>query len=301
MKDFVNPNDSEETMERVLAGLRDAKASAGMERRILQSLDQQASGMKARSGWRRLIFVGATKPAKAVVCGAALAGLIAVVLAIPAIRRLGRAPLQSKTAVVTGAPVRTSPAMRAGEAAPSSDRSRAKPGTTVKERDAALVGAADSRAADSDDVAMSEMQAASFPAPPMPLTAQERLLLRLAHKVDPVEMAMLDPKFRAMQDAEEKAEFQRFFGQTAAKQADPPHANGESTADQPAQPSTTDQGVAAQPVPDQAVPAQPAMDQAAPTTQAQPVQKQAAPEQSSPDQSTTQQPTTTPTGTGANE
>jgi hypothetical protein len=185
----------------------------------------------------------------------------------------------------------------------------------VKERDAALVGAADSRAADSDDVAMSEMQAASFPAPPMPLTAQERLLLRLAHKVDPVEMAMLDPKFRAMQDAEEKAEFQRFFGQTAAKQADPPQANGESTADQAAQPSTTDQGAAAQPVPNQAVPAQAAMDQAAPTTQAQPVQKQAAPttqaqpvqkqaapEQSSPDQSTTQQPTTTtPTGTGANE
>ncbi len=62
------------------------------------------------------------------------------------------------------------------------------------------------------------MRAASFPAPPMPLTEQEKLLLRLRHKNDPVELAMLDPKLRELQDAQEKAEFQRFFPQPVLKQ-----------------------------------------------------------------------------------
>ena len=147
---------------------------------------------------------------------------------------------------------------------------------------------------------MSEMQAASFPAPPMPLTAQERLLLRLAHKVDPVEMATLDPKFRAMQEAEEKAAFQRFFGQAAIKQADPAQASSESTGDQGAPQSSPTEPGAVQAVPDQAVAAQPVMDQATPPMQDQSIQKQ-APEQSFPDQSIMQQPTVRPMRTGEQE
>jgi len=64
---------------------------------------------------------------------------------------------------------------------------------------------------DSDSVALDEMRAASHPAPPMPLTEQERLLLRIAHRGDPVELAMLNHEIRAKQEEEEKAEFQRFF------------------------------------------------------------------------------------------
>jgi hypothetical protein len=307
MRDSGNVKGSEEAIEKVLAGSRDAEAPAGMERRILERLEGRVSVVEARSGWRRLVPRWVTLPTKALVGGAALAGLVAVVLAIPAIRRLGHAPVQSRSGGVTGAPNEAAPAVAYREPERSSGESRVRLGTTAtKVPDAGLVRVADSRETDSNDesVAMSEMQAASFPAPPMPLTAQERLLLRLAHKVDPVEMATLDPKFRAMQDAEEKAEFQRFFGQTATKQADPAQAGGEPTPDQAAQPSTTDQGVAAQPIPDQAVPAQPAVDQAPPTqepTQDQPIQKQAAPEQSSPDQSTMQQPTARPTRTGEKE
>jgi hypothetical protein len=54
--------------------------------------------------------------------------------------------------------------------------------------------------------------------------------------VDPVEMAMLDPKFRAMQDAEEKAEFQRFFGQLATKPVAPVQAGADQSV--PAVPTT---------------------------------------------------------------
>ncbi|NYF78345.1 hypothetical protein [Granulicella arctica] len=35
--------------------------------------------------------------------------------------------------------------------------------------------------------------------------------MRIAHKRDPEELAMLDPEMRAKQDAEGKTEFQRFF------------------------------------------------------------------------------------------
>jgi len=74
---------------------------------------------------------------------------------------------------------------------------------------------------DEDSVAMSEMRAASFPAPPMPLTEEERLLLRMVHKGGPVELAMLDPKMEEMREAEEKAEFQRFFAKGAVKEPEP--------------------------------------------------------------------------------
>ncbi len=63
----------------------------------------------------------------------------------------------------------------------------------------------------SDAIALSEMHAPSHPAPPLPLTPQEKLLLRIAHKGDPVELAMLRPEIRARQQAEGKAEFEKFF------------------------------------------------------------------------------------------
>ena len=81
-----------------------------------------------------------------------------------------------------------------------------------------------------DAVAWSEMRAASQPAPPLPLTAQERLLLRIAHRGDPVEMAMLDPVLRDVDDAKERAEYLKFFEQST-----------EQPIEQPAQQSTNEQ------------------------------------------------------------
>jgi hypothetical protein len=62
----------------------------------------------------------------------------------------------------------------------------------------------------------------------MPLTEQERLLLRIAHKGDPVEMAMLDPKIRAAREREEEAEVQRFFVRPKVQAA--PEQGGGQTA-----------------------------------------------------------------------
>jgi hypothetical protein len=122
----------------------------------------------------------------------------------------------------------------------------------------------------------------------MPLTEQEKLLLRLVHKDDPVELAMLDSKLRALEDLKDKAEFQSFFGQST-KQSAPEQsmteqvAPGQSTTEQAAPGQTRDQQVPEQPVPEQ------------------PAQPQSTPEKIGPDQSTTQQATPRPTRTGENQ
>jgi two-component sensor histidine kinase len=45
----------------------------------------------------------------------------------------------------------------------------------------------------------------------MPLTEQEKLLLRIAHHRAPGELVALSPLLRAARDEEEKAEVQQFF------------------------------------------------------------------------------------------
>jgi hypothetical protein len=54
-------------------------------------------------------------------------------------------------------------------------------------------------------------QLASFPAPPWPLTDQEKLLLRLAHQRDASNMAALNPAVHAAQIAKANEQFQKFF------------------------------------------------------------------------------------------
>jgi hypothetical protein len=222
---------SEEAIEKVVAGLRDAEAPVGMERRILSALEERESAGSGL-GWRRMMPVWLMAPAGAMsrvlVCGAALAGVV-VAFAIPAIRRAGDATVHSKKEVAPAKllPVTPSVVDAPSVAATSSDEGRAglRVGTPVG--DARSVRTIRSE----DSVALSEMQAASFPAPPMPLTEQERLLLRIAHKNDPVEVAMLDPKQRNLEEMKERAEYQSFFarpvieqptvGETAPEQAVP--------------------------------------------------------------------------------
>jgi len=56
-----------------------------------------------------------------------------------------------------------------------------------------------------------ESELASYPAPPLPLTEQERLLLRLAHRHDVRSVAILNPDLEAAESAEAAKQFQQFF------------------------------------------------------------------------------------------
>jgi hypothetical protein len=293
---------SEEAIEKVLAGLQDADAPAGMERRILDALEERAA-VRSRSGWRQLLPVWLVAPARPVavgslVCGVALAGLFGVALAIPAIRRLGHAPAQAtRSPEPAGSLALGASEAAAKSAQPASSRSGVRAleevnagGKIQAERNARSAEAV----LDSDSVALEDMNAASRPAPPMPLTEQERLLLRLVHKDDPVELAMLDSKVRALQDSEDKAEFQRFFGQST-KQAAPEQSMTEQGGQQQ---STTEEAMPGQPGTEPSAPEQSAPEHSVPE---QPTQQQSMPEKLAPDQSTTQQATPRPTRTGENE
>jgi hypothetical protein len=244
---------SEEAIEKVLAGLRDADAPVGMERRILDTLENPVSA-RSRSGWRWLRPMWLVAPAHPVAIGSlacvvALAALFAVALAIPAIRRLGYSPAQSKMSLApAGAlPLATSETVAKSAQAPlpevstrSVEKTNVRGKMDARTAEAVREGDGDSTRG-SDSVTLSEMRAGNHPAPPMPLTEQERLLLKIAHKSDPVEIAMLDPRMRAARDAEEGAEFQRFFGSTKIVQQTTGQPETEQqTTEQPAtsQPAT---------------------------------------------------------------
>jgi hypothetical protein len=198
---------SEEAIERVLASLRDAEAPVGMERRILEALEDRAS-VQFRSRWWRLRPLWLPERRGATVsfaCGVVFAGMLAVALLIPAIRRLGHAPMQAK---MNSASVRPLPPAASTEAATSVPVLQARPSTRWMAKASTR---RDGIVQDRDSAAVSERQEASFPAPPMPLTEQEKLLLRIAHKGDPVEVAELNPAVRAARDSEDKAEVKKFF------------------------------------------------------------------------------------------
>ena len=299
---------SEEAIARVLAGLRDLEAPDGMERRILDGLEARAAA-QARSGWRRFMPMRLVMPRArwklgwGLISRAMLAGVLVLALAIPAMRRAGRAPVGSKT---DSAGVKVAPTAPSVIAIGNMERSSLGSGGPSRATSDAPEAGSISEVASDDSIALSETQAASFPAPPMPLTEQERLLLQLVHKVDPVEIAMLDPRVRAMQDAEEKAEFQRFFGKQSlpAEMATGESATGQAASQQsttelasPEQ-STMERAKPEQPAPEQSAPDQPTMEQATPD---QPVQEPSKPQNIAPDQSTTQQLTATPIRTGENE
>jgi hypothetical protein len=63
----------------------------------------------------------------------------------------------------------------------------------------------------SDSIALREMRAPSRPEPPMPLTEQEKLLVRFVQTRSPEELAAVNPMKWAARDAEENADFERFF------------------------------------------------------------------------------------------
>jgi hypothetical protein len=223
----------EEAIDKVLTGLRDVHAPAGMEGRILGVLEEKASA-RGGLGWRMWrMWPEVPAGARYVACGVALAGLFAVALAIPAIRRIGRPATRAKVNQVRGGLVSAAPSeMTARDASISMGRQNSGPRemTKVPSTNPAMIG---ETVRESDSVAVSEMLTPSFPAPPMPLTEQEKLLLRIVHQGDPVEIAMLNPVLRDAQNREEEAEVKRFF--------EPPTAEPSTTKQPVAEPPTMEQ------------------------------------------------------------
>jgi hypothetical protein len=207
---------SEDAIEKVLTGLRDADAPAGMERRILEAVENRASA-RSRRDWRKWRSIWLLSPAplvagRPVIYGVALAAVFTFALVIPAIHRHKGAPAQTKITPAAGTPTsrETLPPAPSVVVAkdtqlPATVPSRARSKRKINARRAGLAPARDS-------IAQREMRAASRPAPPLPLTEQEKLLVQFVQTHSRQELAAVNPMKWAARDAEEKAEFDNFFG-----------------------------------------------------------------------------------------
>lgn len=195
---------SGEAIERVLTGLQETATPVGMERRILEAIQERTSAKSVPGGlWLR----SELRPARPWAWAIALAGTMAVCVAILVMHRMEHVPTQAKL-----------------QPAPASPSLPVAPEDVAKSAELSPVPAAQLRekshirrtsfVRDTDSVALSEMRAPSRPEPPLPLTDQEKLLLRIVHRGNPQQMAELDPAKRAQQIADEKAEVERFFGRS---------------------------------------------------------------------------------------
>jgi hypothetical protein len=180
--------DVDETIERLMAGLRDAEPSPGMKRRILEAMEAPHA---TPSPW-----LSRRSMAASLACAATLAASLIVVTRIsqPSHPPTNAAEVRQRTQPVAVAhkdpigPRRSAPRVPAR-------RPRDLP-------------------------AVSDVQAASYPAPPLPLTEQERMLLRVAHRDDAKNKALLNPGLQAAQSAKNTEQFQHFFEINAEEMRD---------------------------------------------------------------------------------
>jgi hypothetical protein len=184
--------DAERTIEKLLAGLRDAEPPGGMEHRILEALDGMGASEAAASAslWRRPL-----RPTLAMLLACAVILMVAFTVQqrkhVPGQQLV---PLKPKNGL-NGAPNIVS-SLRVSQKPQHAAADQKVQSPPKRPQDAPAVG---------------ETQTASFPAPPLPLTEQERLLLRLAHRGDSDTTAILNPEVRAAQTAKATDQFQQFF------------------------------------------------------------------------------------------
>ncbi len=220
----------DEAVDKVFAALKDAEPPLGIERRILQAVEDHAPQPRrwlGRSVWP-MSSAGPLHPsswaygASSWAYGATVAAVLVLALLIPANHRRPPSPTSSGNIRVQGhSPFASPPATVSSSLLPAPAVVSRAPRRNVAARNLTSLGAASPAqppAGNDDALALEELHAASQPAPPLPLTREERFLLRLAHKGDPEELAILDPNVRAKQDVEARAEFHIFFDPPTTQQ-----------------------------------------------------------------------------------
>jgi hypothetical protein len=225
-------------VDKVLAALRAAAPPEGMDARIAQRLaDHATSAPATTSRWRNL-FAGSTSTGawwRGVIAGAASAMLaMGLILFAGHLTR----PRADRTQIATRRDANT---RRAAPGIPQSKTSTAiEPvsdprnqlcvaPTLLTAQNVVPVSSTVTLQAES----LAESTAPSHPAPELPLTAQERELVRLVHTADPKQLAALNLDEEAKLEAENAAEFARFFARpTPPPTPDvPPDANPEANPD----------------------------------------------------------------------
>jgi hypothetical protein len=188
--------DAEPTIKRLLAGLRGAKPEPGIEHRILEAM-QARETVASVPFWNRLR--PQTLPEFAIWLASALA-ITGAFVAIP-LHQPRRGPADSSHPP-TVAVRQKIPAEAITQKAPVPAR---RPASRVWSKHSRTV------------TPVPDLRADSFPAPPLPLTEQEKSLLRLAHRRNPEDTAILNPAAQAAQSARADEQFQQFFRMNATE------------------------------------------------------------------------------------
>jgi hypothetical protein len=193
---------SDEAVERALAAMREAEVPEGLEGRIAARLAGRAAVRDVAGVWWRGALSGAA-------VGMLVVGLVWL--------GLGRGR------------------SRSGEVAVKERVAAVSPGVVVKEdvRSVPCAGPAGVRVkgnvvrgSEGVRVVATDVEV-SHPAPAMGLTAQERELVQLARKGDAKELVSLDPEMRAKAEAQDAAEFQKFFAEPVVDAAPAPKVDNE--------------------------------------------------------------------------
>jgi len=203
----IQPNQPDAAIDKPLAAIKNAAAPEGMVVRLTQRLQQQATAPSAKLFWRDL-FTGSA------LAGAwwrgAVSGAVAALLAIAAILAFHHTPTPTASAN------NTAPAQNPRPTATPVAESRA----TVCPSPAVLrVRTSDHESAQRTLLveASVDTTAPSHPAPPLPLTDQERGLVQIARTGDPKQLATINPETEAKLRAQETAEFDKFFSPPPAE------------------------------------------------------------------------------------
>ena len=190
----------EQSMEKVFAGLRESEPPAGMNARILRTL-QDGTPHRTRAGGRSWKFAAASIPCAAV---------MAILLLAPRVEHVA-VRLANPHTETSDAQPRIDSREHTAQIAPRGLQARLDRRRTDETVHARRVRG----------IRVTAPRLASMvnqPAPPLPLTEQEKLLLQLARHRNPANLAILNPDRQAKQIAEEKKQFQQFFTTKTAEE-----------------------------------------------------------------------------------
>jgi hypothetical protein len=180
-------------IERSLNRLRDAEPAPGFEQRLLVSL-RNAAENSPRTKRLPLLVSWRSKLSFALVV------LVAAGASIGALFLVRQQRLENQTALRPEKPM-------ASLWQPASPAIAAQPLQRSKARASGKHSAKESSTA-------TRVPARNTPAPPMPLTEQEKLLQRVARQRDAGNLTLLNPVAQHTQSAQATQQFQRFFAMT---------------------------------------------------------------------------------------
>jgi len=203
----------EEAIDKTLAALRQIEPAEGMNRRILANLEAKAATQP--QPWRRFLLF----PQLAIPAAAALLAAIAL------LAHNRNAPTPAQVARTTTAssvqpcPEKGCPTSGFSDVGPHRAQAATTPAPLTGHRALRTrTTATTPQPLTADEaLALAELHAPSLPAPPLPLTDEEKRLLHVVTIAGPEPLLMLNAKVREQQIAASKSEFQHFFAQPTVK------------------------------------------------------------------------------------